>query len=175
MNTHHARDLALKLFGISYLFRCIIYFPQLIGMFNMMKNHEQFGTSPLSLAMTVIAPLTFWLTIGVVLMFRTTAVLRILWPRQQNDKTESATVVPAMSFWIVLICFYFLVGAVGGASSELYTLFVKPELRHLTKQIKFFPHIITIMFSAICIFKAEVIGKWLTQHISKDSQQNPGT
>ncbi len=171
MNIRHARDLALKLFGISYLFRSIIYFPQLIGMFNMMKTHEQFGTSPLSLALTVIAPLAFWLTIGVVLTFRTTAVQRILWPRQLSDEAEASTAVPSMSFWIVLICFYFLVGALGGASSELYTLFINPELRHLTKQGKFFPHIVTIIFSAICIFKAGVIGNWLTQHISKDSQQ----
>ena len=172
MNISHARDLALKLFGISYLFRSIIYFPQLIGMFSMMKNHEKFGTSPLSLAMTVIAPLIFWLTIGVVLTFWTTAVQCILWPRQQNDETATSTAVPSMSFWIVLICFYFLVGAVGGASSELYVLFVKPELRQLTKQVRFPPYIVTIIFSAICIFKAEVIGNWLTQRISKDSQQS---
>lgn len=138
----------------------------------MLQSDEQFGPSPLYLVLTVIIPLTFWLIIGVVLTFRTATVQRILWPRHQSDAVATLTAVPAMSFWIVLICFYFIISAIGGASSELYVLIAKPEWRLLVKQVQMSSHIVTIIFSVICIFKAEVIGNWLTQHISKGNKQN---
>jgi hypothetical protein len=172
MNKSYIRDLALKLFGIFYLLKSAISLGQLIGMLSMLQSDEPFDASLLYLVLTVIIPLTLWLIIGIVLTFRTATVERILWPRQQSDEVATLTAVPPMSFWIVLICFYFIISAIGGASSELYVFIAKPEWRHLVKQVQMSSHIVTIIFSAICIFKAEVIGNWLTKHISKGNKQN---
>eukprot|EP00831_Metopus_contortus_P000086 TRINITY_DN10031_c0_g1_i3.p2 TRINITY_DN10031_c0_g1~~TRINITY_DN10031_c0_g1_i3.p2 ORF type:complete len:184 (+),score=1.76 TRINITY_DN10031_c0_g1_i3:165-716(+) len=167
MNITYVRDLALKLFGIFYLLKSAINFSQLIGMLNTLQSDEPFDISPLYLVQTAIIPLTLWLIIGIMLTLRTATVQRILWSRRQSDEVASLITVPPMSFWIVLICFYFIISAIGGASSELYVLIAKPEWRHLVKQVQMSSHIITIIFSVLCIFKAEVIGNWLSKRISK--------
>ena len=171
MNIRHIRDLTLKILGIFYLSHALVYAPQLSSLFmSWDKTPEYAGHGP-AIALSVLLPLAFWIGLGLVLVFRTSIVVALLWPRPPEDNGSTAAGTPALAFWIVLIGFFYFVGALGGAVAETWILAVNREMRGSFLQFKFLPEFITMILSIVCIVKAKAIAAWLQTKIGEDSQQ----
>ena len=171
MNIRHARDLALKILGIYYLFHAIVYTPQLCGVFAMWNRNPSNEYSRMAIAMSVLVPLLFWLVFGLLLTFKTSSVLRLLWPSSDEVDSTTPTGTPSMSFWIVLVGFFYFVGSFGGALSQLWQFVDERHYGTSYRISKLLPQLFTLALSVFCIIKAKAIEAWLTNHITRDSQQ----
>ncbi len=175
MNIRQIRDLALKLLGIYYLSSALVRTPQFASLFfPWEKGSPEIAGHRLAVALSVLLPLAFWLLIGLLLTFRTRLVDGLLWPSQAEESQSTAPSRPSLRFWIVLIGFFFFVGAAGGAVAEIWILAVNRQIRGSFMQYKFLQELITLVLSIICILKAQAIETWLKTKIGEDSQQTSG-
>jgi hypothetical protein len=170
MNIHQIRDLALKILGIYYLSRALIYAPQVSSFFLSWDNNPSLADNKLAIGLSGLLPLVFWLLIGLVLTFRTGHVAKILWLSRQDS--EARTIErPSLRFWIVLIGFFFLVSSTGGVVSHVLAFVANRNIRDPFIYYQYLPEIFTLVLSIICIFKARGIEAWLKTKIGDDSQQ----
>lgn len=169
MNIHQIRDLALKILGIYYLSRALVYAPQLASLFFSWDKRPEMDGHGVSIALSVLVPLAFWLIIGLLLTFRTGVVTNLLW--SSRDEPETSTIAkPSMRFWIVLIGFFFLVSSTGGVVVQIWVI-VDKNIQGAVMYFRFLPEVVTLVLSVVCIIKARAIESWLKTKIEEDSQQ----
>ena len=173
MNIRQIRDLALKILGIYYLSTALVRAPQFASIFFSWNKSPEMAGHGLAISLSVLLPLAFLLVIGLLLTFRTGLVAAILWPSQ--NEPESTTITrPSLRFWIVLIGFFFAVGAAGGAVAQVWTLAVRRDMRGSFMYYKFLPELVTLVLGIACILKAQAIEAWLNAKIGQDSQPEVG-
>ncbi len=173
MNIRQIRDLALKILGIYYLSSALVRAPQFASIFFSWNKSPEMAGHGLAISLSVLLPLAFWLLIGLLLTFRTGLVSAILWP--SRNEPESTTITrPSLRFWIVLIGFFFAIGAAGGAVAQLWVLVAHQSMRGSYMYSRFLPELVTLVLSIICIFKAQAIEAWLNTKIGQDSQPEVG-
>jgi hypothetical protein len=173
MNIRQIRDLALKILGIYYLSSALIRAPQFASIFFSWDKSPEMSGHGLAIAVSVLVPLAFWLLIGLLLTFRTGLVAAILWP-SRDEPDVPTTARPSLRFWIVLIGFFFAVGAAGGAIAQLWVLVAHRSMRGSYMYSRFLPELVTLVLSMICIFKAQAIEAWLNTKIGQDCQPEVG-
>ena len=166
MNIRQIRDLALKVLGIYYLAHALLLAPQFFLFFTLDRSQTA-GLTLITLSLSVLLPIAFWIIIGLLLTFYTGLVAAVLWPKQEEPETGLAA-KPSLRFWIVLIGFYFLVSATGGAVAQVWTLTVRGAFMYY----KFLPELVTLVLSIACILKARAIETWLNSKIGEDNQQS---
>ncbi len=174
MNIRQIRDLALKILGIYYLSSALVRAPQIASMFFSWDKSPEMAGHGLAIAVSVLVPLAFWLIIGLLLTFRTALVAAVLWPSRDEPESPMAA-RPSLRFWIVLIGFFFAVGAAGGAVAQLWVLVAHRSMRGSYMYHRFLPELVTLALSIVCIFKAQAIEAWLNTKIGQGSQQDEST
>ena len=160
MNIRQIRDLALKILGIYYLSSALVRAPQFASLFFTWNRSPETEGQGLAIALSVLLPLAFWLIIGLLLTFRTGLVAAVLWP-SRDEQAGSPIARPSLRFWIVLIGFFFLVSAAGGAVSQVWTFAMHRDMRGSFMYYKFLPELVTLVLSIACILKAQAIEAWL--------------
>jgi hypothetical protein len=173
MNIRQLRDLALKILGIYYLSSALVRAPRFANIFFEWNKSFEMAGHGLAISLSVLLPLVFWLFIGLLLTFRTALVAAILWPSRDEAET-TAIARPSLRFWIVLIGFFFAVGAAGGAVAQLWVLVAHQSMRGSYMYSRFLPELVTLVLSTICIFKAQAIEAWLNRKIGQDSRPGVG-
>ncbi|MDD4736333.1 MAG: hypothetical protein PHP44_09525 [Kiritimatiellae bacterium] len=169
MNIRQVRDLALKIFGIYYLSNALVRAPQFASLFFSWNRNPEMAGHGFAIALSVLSPIAFWLIIGLLLTFRTPRVAGILW-KSQEEPASSPTARPSLSFWIVLVGFFFFVSAAGGAVAEAWILAFNRQMRGSFVYYKFFPEVVTLVLSIVCILKAQAIEAWLSRKIGESSR-----
>ncbi len=173
MNIRQIRDLALKILGIYYLSSALVRAPQFASIFFSWNKSPEMAGHGFAISLSVLLPLAFWLAIGLLLTFRTRLVSAILWPTREEPESNTIT-RPSLGFWIVLIGFFFAVGAAGGAIAQVWTFAVHRDMRGSFMYHRFLPELLTLVLSIICLFKARAIQVWLNTKIKEDSQPEVG-
>jgi len=128
MTTRQIRDLAIRVLGLYYLAHAIICLPQILGIFSISgKEAEYIGNKAIFVIASLI-PIAMYFVVAYVLLVKTRAIMALLWP---TNAQETGNASPALSLTtrVSLIGLFYLIGSVGGATSEPWILGAKRELR----------------------------------------------
>ena len=174
MNIRQIRDLSLKILGIYYLSHAIIIAPQFCSIFLSWGRSPEMAGHGVAIALSVLLPLVFWIAIGLVLTFRTSLVVALLWSSRSEDEHTTATASPSLRFWIVLVGLFFFVRSLGGTVSQLWVFAASQQMRGSFTYYRSLPELITLILSIVCIAKAKAIETFLMAKIGEDSQPSPG-
>lgn len=170
MTIREIRDLALKVLGIYYLSKALIYAPQFASLF----FYPEVAGNEIAIALSALLPLSFWLLIGLLLTFRTGLVAAVLWSSREEESQTSTASKPSLRFWIVLVGFFYLIGSLGGTVSQLWMFAANQEMQSFVSYYQSIPELMTLVLSIFCITKARAIEAFLMTKIGKDRQQTPG-
>lgn len=162
MTTRQIRDLALRILGLYYMVKAIIYLPQILSILSM-PAVEYMNRFIIFIAVTF--PFVVYFLIAYVLFLKTEIVMAILWPKS-DDETGNASIAIPIATWVSLIGLFYLIGTVPGITHELWTLIVENKYRYLDYSLNreiynMLPDIITMILAMICIFKARKIAVFL--------------
>lgn len=160
MTTRQIRDLAIRILGLYYLSNAIIYLPQILGLFSMSGKEAEHIANKAVFVIASLIPIAMYFVIAYVLLFKTRAIVALLWPRTDEEAGDVST-VPSLTTWVSLIGLFYLIGSVGGAASELWMLGAKREMMGSFLSYKFLPDLITMVLAVICIAKSRQIAEYL--------------
>jgi len=175
MNIKQIRDLALKIMGIYYLSHALIYVAQFAGVITSWGKVPEVSGKEFAVVLSLLLPLLFWFGIGLLLTFRTALVAACLWSQASDEPQASVTARPSLRFWIVLIGFFYFLGALGGTVSQLWVFLAGREMRGSFTYYRSLPQLITLALSIVCMMKAAAIEAFLMGKIENDGQQTPGS
>lgn len=178
MNVHQVRDLILKTVGVNCLFvsfsliQMVLY--TVIGSLGAGGMRAGMGTGVLSLGM-----LSVWIGLTWVLLRRTDAVRRRIWPEDGADCGPVTLPKMTMAFWVVVIAFYaFLRYADNFTTIGLRSIEAGRAGQPPISFLGFAGMMAPPALAAACVFRAREIGAWIGAPVARcaagDTPPEPG-
>jgi hypothetical protein len=167
MNICQIRDLALKLLGLNFLFRALSFIPSLGGLFASMSKPGELTQIMLASVISILLPFAFWMACGFILVFRTAFVASRLWSAEKTVLAAGEPVFPRLSFWIVVIGFFFFIEALGSTVADVWVFFIRSAGQSSqTNTLCFIPHFVALVISMLCMGNARTIERILDKKTS---------
>ena len=171
MNVPQIRDLILKLFGVYCL---IVSFSLIqVALYSMVRF---LGTNGAFVVVGVLTlPMIFlWIGLTWVLLRRTNAVRRRIWPEDGADNDPVPLPKMTMAFWVAVVGLSAFLQSAGRLFSigweGIATIHSTERSFSLLDWIVF---LVPVLLSAVCVLLAREIGAWISAPIERGAAAPP--
>lgn len=166
MSPNHARDLAIKLFGLY----CVVHFVEYVPayLWNLVAGFVSPSESPAGLetaafVMAQALPPLFFLGAGLFCLLRTNRVTGYLWNKERPSDKEDAIHAQPLGFWLTLIGVFFAIRGISGLGSTVADLLLQRRFEftsYNTQQLV--SNGIMLILAWYCVRKTERVTAMLT-------------
>ena len=154
-------EIIAKAFGLYCIVQLIRSTPAVFGAI-VVNQPELITNKPLYIFSMLLYPLVF-LVLSLIFILKSEWITKIFFPESSSTidrEDQSKNERPAygkLSFWIIIIGFYYLLSSAASFLSGLPTVFVRLKEGWFFTHDPFLPQTLILIMSLVCIFKSERI------------------
>ena len=166
-------EIITKIFGLYCIVQFIRSMPATFGA--IVIDHPEFITNkPLYVISMSLYPIVF-LLLAIIFIFKSDQITKLFFPKSVTMSTsehhfsEEKPAYEKLSFWIVIVGFFYLISSTASVLSGLPTIFIKMKTGWFLTHDPFLPQALTFIMSLFCVFRSEKIEEFINKHKMKET------
>ena len=173
MRKRDVLEIIIKIFGLFCIVQFIRSMPATFGAI-LIAQPEFITNKPLYVISMSSYPIVF-LLLSIIFIFKSSLISKYLLTEStpmsiREDQNEAEKpVYSKLSFWIIIIGFFYLVSSTAAVLSGLPTIFIKMKTGWFLTHDPFLTQALTFIISLFCVFRSEKVEEFINKHKKKET------